>query len=109
MTAARKEDAMLCAHTLTTDCWLNARYGLRSPDAAQRVAVRCRAGAVTNTVSATVPVQRSSTSCCIAPGKQLCRGHDHRVALGRQRDIEAARLRQQPRVIRLHGVGVDRT
>jgi hypothetical protein len=30
--------------------------------------VRCRAGAVPNTEFGTIPVLRSSTSCCIAPG-----------------------------------------
>src|ERR1043166_1587832 len=40
--------------------------------------------------------------------ERLRRGHDHRVALRRERDVEAAGLRQEARVIWLHGVSVDR-
>ena len=36
-------------------------------------------------------------------------GHDHRFAFGGEHHIQAAGLRQQPRIIRLHRMGIDRS
>src|SRR3954451_21701720 len=57
-------------------------YGARFPDAVQRVALakRCAAepGPLRTQVFGTIPVLRSSTACCIAPGKQSAVEYRHR-------------------------------